>query len=109
VLRAGEKILERLGYRVTAVTSSAEALALFAQDPAGFDLVITDQVMPQMTGIELARKLFNIRTDIPVILCTGFSYLVDVPTAHAAGVNAFAMKPLTKGEIARTVRKVLDG
>jgi CheY-like chemotaxis protein len=90
------------------MTSSSEALALFAEDPAGFDLVITDQTMPEMTGIELARELLNLRSDMPIILCTGYSYLVDAETARAAGITAFAMKPLTKREIAKTVRQVLD-
>ncbi len=64
--------------------------------------------MPDMTGIELAGEVLALRPDMPIIMCTGFSQLVDAETAKAAGIRAFAMKPLTKREIARTVRRVLD-
>jgi YesN/AraC family two-component response regulator len=77
-------------------------------DPTRFDLVITDQTMPEMTGVELAKEVLAIRPDMPIIMCTGFSYVVDADKARAAGIKAFAMKPLTKREIARTIRKVLD-
>jgi len=106
---AAEKLLDSLGYEVTSRTSSREALALLRLDPSRFDLVITDQTMPDMTGIELAKEIIAIRPDMPVILSTGFSHLVGADEAKAAGIRAFTMKPLTKGEIARTVRNVLDG
>jgi FixJ family two-component response regulator len=64
--------------------------------------------MPEMTGVELAKEVLVIRADMPIIMCTGFSYVVDADKAKAAGIRAFAMKPLTKREIARTVRQVLD-
>ena len=101
-------IIQRLGYTVIAKTSSCEALATFSADPLHFDLLITDQTMPEMTGIELAEQVRSIRPDIPIILCTGFSHLVDAETARAAGIKGFAMKPLTKREIARAIRSVLD-
>jgi len=105
----GEALLAELGYEVTSRTSSREALDLLKQDPSRFDLVITDQTMPDVTGVELAREILAIRPELPVILCTGFSHLVDADSAKAVGIRAFVMKPLTKGEIARTMRKVLDG
>jgi CheY-like chemotaxis protein len=89
--------------------SSSEALELFQRDPARFDLVVTDQTMPEMTGLELSQQLLSVRDDIPVILSTGFSHLVDADTAEAAGIRAFVMKPLTRSELARTIRSVLDG
>ena len=101
--------MPELGYEVTSRTSSRQALELLKQDPSRFDLVITDQTMPEMTGVELAREILAIRPELPVILCTGFSHLVDADSAKAAGIKGFVMKPLTKSEIARTVRKVLDG
>ena len=64
--------------------------------------------MPEMAGVELAKEILAIRSDVPVILCTGFSHLVDADVARAAGIRAFAMKPLTRGEIAKTIRNVLD-
>ncbi len=104
----GENILASLGYDVTSRMSSVEALSLVKDDPSRFDLVITDQTMPEMTGTELAREILAIRPDMPIIMCTGFSYVVDAESARAIGIKAFAMKPLTKKEIAGTVRKVLD-
>ena len=108
VVQMGEEVLSALGYGIVSKTSSREALMLFRDDPRRFDLVITDQTMPDITGIELAREILAIRPDMPVILCTGFSHLVDAESAKQAGVRAFAMKPLRKGEIARTIRKALD-
>ncbi|MGD0663127.1 MAG: ATP-binding protein [Syntrophorhabdales bacterium] len=104
----GEKLLAKLGYNVVSRTSSGDALALVNEDPSRFDLVITDQTMPEMTGIELAREILAIRADMPIIMCTGFSHTANEESAKAAGIKAFAMKPLTKREIAKTIRKVLD-
>jgi CheY-like chemotaxis protein len=105
----GREMLEELGYEVTVKNDGIEALALFRADPSRLDLVMTDQTMPGMTGIELARELMSLRPSIPVIITTGFSDLVDAAIADAAGVRAFLMKPITRGELARTVRKALDG
>ena len=109
LVEMGEDVLAELGYQVTARMSSREALALFRVDPSRFDLVITDQTMPEMTGVDVAREILALRPGTPIIMCTGFSHLVDADKAKAAGIRAFAMKPLTKGEVARTIRKVLDG
>jgi len=106
---AGRSMLQRLGYEVTVKNDPAEALELFRADPAGFDLVITDQTMPGLTGMDLFAEMRAIRRDLPVILVTGYSDLVDAEKAKTAGIRAFVMKPLTKGEIARTIRQVLDG
>ncbi len=108
VVMMGEGLLRELGYEVTSKTTSREALEVFRNDPFRFDLVITDQTMPDITGVELAKEILAIRPAVPVILCTGYSHLVDDDSARAAGIKGFAMKPLTKGEIARTVRKVLE-
>ena len=105
----GRAMLQKLGYEVTVKTDATEALALFRADPGRFDLVITDQTMPEMTGVELAKEILTLRSDMPIIMCTGFSYVVDADKAKAAGIKAFAMKPLTKKEIPKTIRKVLDG
>jgi PAS domain S-box-containing protein len=104
----GEDILAELGYEVTSRMNGMEALAIFRLDPSRFDLVITDQTMPDVTGADLAKEILAIRPDMPIIMCTGFSHLVDADRARAAGIKAFAMKPLTKREIARTIRRVLD-
>ncbi|MBN1625084.1 MAG: PAS domain-containing protein [Deltaproteobacteria bacterium] len=101
-------ILEWLGYNVTGRTSSIEAMEAFRHNPAAFDLVITDQTMPNMTGRELAHELMNLRKDIPVILCTGFSEQIDEKRAKEMGIRAFVMKPVVMHQIAKIIRNVLD-
>jgi PAS domain S-box-containing protein len=108
IAKMGSQLLERLGYRVTVRTSSVEALELFRSKPDDFDLVITDMTMPNMTGKELAMELIAFRSDIPVILCTGYSKNISDETAAEIGIKAFAYKPIVKADLARTVRKVLD-
>jgi len=85
-----------------------DALEAFRAGSDRFDLVITDMTMPNMTGVELATQLLEIRPDIPIILCTGFSDLTDVKKAKATGIREFLMKPIVKDQIASTIRKVLD-
>ena len=103
-----QPMIERLGYKVTARTSSIEGLEAFRANPDRFDLVITDFTMPDMTGMELAKALLKIRSDIPIILCTGYSEHINEDKAKANGVRAFLMKPVVLSEIANTIRKVLD-
>jgi signal transduction histidine kinase/ActR/RegA family two-component response regulator len=102
------QILERLGYQVTTKTDSEEALEEFAALPEKFDLVITDMTMPKMTGDQLARKMMDIKPDIPVILCTGFNETISEEKALAMGIEKFVMKPIVKDELANTIRTVLD-
>ena len=73
-----------------------------------FNLVVTDLTMPNMTGDKLAVELMKIRPDIPVIICTGYSNNISEETAAAIGIKAFSYKPIIKGDLAGTVRKVLD-
>jgi len=82
---------------------------MFRAAPHRFDLVITDQTMPSLTGDALARALRAIRPDIPIILCTGFSRTIDAEKAYALGLNAFLTKPWEGRGLARTVREVLGG
>ncbi|MDD5759911.1 MAG: response regulator [Desulfobulbaceae bacterium] len=103
-----QKILESLGYQVTAFTSSLDALKKFHQEPYNFDLVITDMTMPNMTGAKLAEQILTIRPDTKIILCTGFSDLINEKKARAIGIRDYIMKPLTKNDLALAVRKVLD-
>ena len=105
----GQSLLKRLGYEVTAYTSSLEALATFQSDPHRYDAVITDQTMPGMTGLDLAQRMLQIRPDLPIILCTGYSKLVDEAQAKACGIKGFAFKPLAKKEIGELIRNVMDG
>lgn len=101
-------MLERMGYDVTARTGSVEALEAFQAKSDGFDLVITDLAMPNMTGLDLSRELIKIRPEIPIILCTGFSEKINAVKAEQTGVRATVMKPIVMSEIASTIRDVLD-
>ncbi|MCF8108059.1 MAG: response regulator, partial [Desulfohalobiaceae bacterium] len=103
-----QQMLERLGYTVSMRTGSLEALEAFKADPRGFDLVVTDMTMPNMTGVQLAAELKKIRPDVPVVLCTGFSYQVNAEKSRALGIEGFVMKPIIMKEIAAVIRNVLD-
>ncbi len=104
----GKTMLERLGYRVTVETNSIEALKIIQSQPDRFDLVITDQTMPGMTGSDFARRILQIRPGLPIILCTGFSNQISEEKARIYGIKGFAMKPLSKKDLATLIRKVLD-
>jgi len=102
------RMLEHLGYRVTAKQDPREALAAFREDAEGFDLVITDMTMPNQTGADLAREILRIRPGTPILLCTGYSERVTEQEARDQGIRAFVMKPVVLRELAETVRTVLD-
>ncbi len=108
IVDIGKQMLEQLGYTVTTLTSSIEALDLFKTRPEQFDLILTDLTMPDMTGNELAKKCLRIRPDIPIILCTGFSNERTKEMTKAKEIKAFLQKPILKRELAETIRKVLD-
>lgn len=101
------EILRHLGYDVVAETSSLGALRLFFDDPEGFDLVITDQTMPEMTGHELARKVLARRPDLPVVLCTGFSSSKLEEEALGAGIRSFMKKPIGARQLADIVSQMM--
>jgi len=100
--------VERFGYQVTSKTSSQEALDLFRSKPDYFDLVITDQIMPELTGDQLAVKIMKIRPGFPIIICTGYSSRMDDKKANRLGISAFLTKPVERVEFAKTIRRVLD-
>jgi PAS domain S-box-containing protein len=104
----GKRMLERLGYRVTAITSSVGAFELFRQSPDEFDLVITDMTMPDMTGDVLARKLIAIRPDIPIIVCTGYSERINPDIVKEIGIKQLAMKPVVMKDIAQMIERILS-
>jgi CheY-like chemotaxis protein len=105
VLEITGRILESLGYKVTSISNSLDALEAFRAQTEIFDLVITDQTMPNITGTELIKKIMETKPNIPVILCTGYSSLVSKEEAEASGIRAFLMKPIGREELAKTVRK----
>ncbi|MBF0528810.1 MAG: PAS domain S-box protein [Deltaproteobacteria bacterium] len=103
------EILEHLGYQVTSRTSSLEALEMFRHDPEKFDLIITDQTMPHLTGIELSQEILKIRPDKPIILCTGFSQQVSAEMVLDMGIKRLLLKPFVLRDVANAVRLLLDG
>jgi PAS domain S-box-containing protein len=108
IAKLGHRRLERLGYKLESTTSPIKALALFRSQPDQFDLIITDLTMPKMTGDKLVKEILNIRSDIPIILCTGFSEKIDEKKAKEIGAADYIEKPLDKCDFAFKVRKVLD-
>ncbi len=109
MVKLEKEILQHLGYRVTSRTGSVEALAAFTAMPDRYDLVITDNTMPNMTGIDLTRELKKIKPGIRIIICSGFSEKIDQNELDTLGVNDFVFKPIIKSKIAKKIRKVLDG
>jgi PAS domain S-box-containing protein len=103
------RMLGDLGYHVTTACDGSEAWSLFLEDSSRFDLVITDQIMPDMTGLTLAQKMLRVRKEIPIILCTGNSEVVSAEKAQEVGIRVFMQKPVTKKDLAETIRQVLDG
>ena len=92
---------------VEAKTNSIETLTAFRANQDAFDLVITDTTMPNMTGVDLAKEILQIRSDMPIIICTGFSEKININIANQLGVSFF-MKPIVIRELAVMIRDLLD-
>ncbi|MBW2742760.1 MAG: response regulator [Deltaproteobacteria bacterium] len=99
LVRAGRQLLESLGYKVITKTNGIEALQTFKEQPSNFDMVITDMIMPKMTGKDLSKK---------IIICTGFSEVISEKKAKAIGIREFIMKPILRRDMAKIIRRVLD-
>jgi len=108
LVELGKETLECFGYKVTATTSAMEALRLFRADPNGYDLIITDQTMPEMAGDQLAKEAMSVRSDVPVVICSGFSAALNAETALNLGVKKMLMKPLNVDNLAEEVRMALQ-
>ena len=106
IVHVCKELLEQLGYQVVAKTSAYEALSAFREDPDYFDVVITDQTMPGMTGEELSERLLKLRPNLPIILCTGFSHSIDADKAKALGIRGFLIKPLLSHQLAQMLQEV---
>jgi len=102
-----EATLDWLGYQVEAFTSSVKALERFQQDPRRFDAVITDQTMPTLVGSELARRLLDIRPDLPIILCSGYTEMVNADSVASIGIRKFIMKPVAGKALAVILQSLL--
>jgi PAS domain S-box-containing protein len=107
ISQIGERMLNKLGYRATALTSSKQALDVFEQAPHSFDAIITDLTMPEITGVDLAHRMLQVRPDLPVILSTGFMHSLEIDRARGLGVKFFIEKPFTIQSLAQQLRDAL--
>ncbi len=109
VRRFCERALTQLGYTVHSAGHPADALAFIKADPNAYDIIMTDHHLPDMSGVNLARRILKIRPDLPVILFTGFSQNVDGADIQKAGIREVVAKPVIISQLAETLRRVLDG
>ncbi|VAX15599.1 diguanylate cyclase/phosphodiesterase (GGDEF & EAL domains) with PAS/PAC sensor(s), partial [hydrothermal vent metagenome] len=108
LLNMGRQTLERLGYKITTAANGHDALDIFKTRPDKFDLVITDQTMPGMTGAVLIARLHEIRPGLPVILCTGFGKSMTPEKAKAAGAREYILKPVLSRDLGLAIRRALE-
>jgi len=104
----GKQMLKKLGYKVDGRTSPYEALEAFRANPDKFDMIVTDMTMPGMSGENFSKEILEIRSDTPIVICTGFSKVITAQKANEMGIKDFLMKPLTIQDLSRSVRNVLD-
>lgn len=103
----GGKLLAALGYRVSSFISAREALDAFCARPDDFDVIITDMVMPHMSGEALSKEILALRPEVPIIAYTGFSNLLAAEQVKMIGVKAVLQKPITIHGMSQAIRKVL--
>ena len=108
VAAMSDQALSSMGYHVTRTISPEDALRLFELDPQAFDILVTDQTMPGLTGVQLTEEIHRIRRDMPVILCTGFSRTVNSQMLERYGLDAFLDKPVSPDKLAATIRWVIE-
>ncbi len=106
--RWGEQVLTHLGYTVVTKTNPHEAIDLVRGQPDQFDVVVTDQTMPTMNGETLAKTLQEIRRNLPIVLCTGFSHTMSEKKAKELGLKGFLMKPVNGAVLAKTLKEVFE-
>ncbi len=102
-----QRILTSLGYSVVVSTDPIEAIEIFSRRRTKFDLVITDLSMPNISGLEVAKKLKQVRPDIPMLLCTGFAEALTPEKLKEAGIGNFLIKPVTPSALGKAVREIL--
>jgi len=101
------ELLDIHGFKVTVASSGSQGFEIYKNNPESFDLVITDQTMPGMTGIELSKNLKQLNNSLPIILCTGYSDLVSSENAHLYGISEFLTKPVSRETLLKTISKLL--
>jgi PAS domain S-box-containing protein len=107
IARWGKDMLEALGYHVSVFTNASDALEAFKQDTDHFDVLVTDQTMPGMTGERLAQHVMSLRPNFPVILCSGFSYTMNEHKAEEIGLQAYLTKPVLMDDMARAIQAAI--
>ena len=108
IARWGKDVLEALGYRVFVFTNATDALGAFKENPETYDVLVTDQTMPGMTGELLAQQVMRFRPNFPVIVCSGFSYTMDENKAWEMGLQAYLTKPVLMDDLARTIQSAIQ-
>ncbi len=108
IAKIEKRLLEQLGYQVTDFSSSRKAFQAFQERPDAFDLILTDMTMPEMNGVELAKKILGLRPDMPIVIASGFSPLINEDSARSKGIREYISKPFKKLELAEKIRKALD-
>lgn len=108
LLKMMSKMLKRFGYEPVCFASSKEALLMYVEDPQAYDLVVTDQTMPNIPGSSLLQELKRLRPELPVIICTGYSDSIDPAKAKTLGADKLLYKPLSQEVLAHAIREALD-
>jgi len=108
IAEMGREMLSRMGYEVSTFSNSLQALDAFTASPSSFDLVITDQTMPGMTGVQLARAMMAMRPNIPIILISGFSETITAEDSKKMGIREYVAKPILAQDLNTAIRKVMD-
>ncbi len=108
ITEMSQLLLTNLGYTVTALIDSSEALEVFKKSKDEFDIVITDMTMPKMTGVELAEQIFATRPEMPIILCSGFSELINERKSLEMGISKYLPKPIEAMALSEAIRDILD-
>jgi CheY-like chemotaxis protein len=109
ILRIGKKMKKKMGYEVTAESSSVKALDKFKSNPGQFDLIITDHSMPEKSGIEIVAEILKIKPDMRIIVCSGYNSKVTTENYKEKGIDVFVNKPYDKKILSEAIREALNG
>lgn len=107
ILKIQKQLVEYLGYKVTVFNESQLALEAFSKNPKLYDLILTDMNMPELSGLALSKLMLHINSDIPIILCTGFTESVNEATVKSVGIKKLVLKPLTTQNLSHDLKTVL--
>jgi DNA-binding NtrC family response regulator len=108
IIVVSKEILESSGYKVVGIIDAGDALDTFRADPSAFDLVITDQVMPRITGSQLAKEILNIRPEMPIILTTGYTDTISDEDARRIGIKECLAKPIEEAVLLEAIKKAVS-